>query len=136
MPIYSKQSIGDNRMNTNINKFAVLLVIIVCSVLVWLSTSIKGGQKTYEIHPNVTMPAYKTDLDRVMDAYERLMERYLDQTERNLSAFGTDLNYVTTKLDSIDGRLIEMSARIAKIETALGIAQPKSSLNPKPAVQP
>jgi len=123
-------------MNTNINKFAVLLVIIVCSVLVWLSTSIKGGQKTYEIHPNVTMPAYKTDLDRVMDAYERLMERYLDQTERNLSAFGTDLNYVTTKLDSIDGRLIEMSARIAKIETALGIAQPKSSLNPKPAVQP
>ncbi len=123
-------------MNTNRNKLAVLLVIIVCSVLVWLSASIEGSQKTYEIHPNITMPEYKTDLIRITDAYERLMERYLDLTERNLSAFGTDLNYVATKLDSIDGQLIEMSARIARIETALGIEQPKSSPNPKPPAQP
>lgn len=122
-------------MNTNRNTLAVLAVIIACSVLVWLSTSIEGGQKTYEIHPNVTMPEYKTDLTRVMDAYERLMERYLDLTERNLSAFGTDLNYVATKLDSIDGQLIEFSARIARIENALGIKQSKNPL-PKPAAQP
>jgi hypothetical protein len=64
------------------------------------------------------------------------MERYLDLTERNLSMFGTDLNYVATKLDSIDDQLIEMSARIARIETALGIEQSKSPSNPKPAVQP
>lgn len=123
-------------MNTNRNTLAVLIVIIACSILVWLSTSIQGSQKTYEIHPNVTMPEYKTDLTRVMDAYERLMERYLDLTERNLSAFGTDLNYVVTKLDSIDGQLIEMSARIARIETALDIKQSENPLNPKPAAQP
>jgi len=123
-------------MNINRNTLIVLAVIIASSVLVWLSTSIQGGQKTYEIHPNLTMAEYKTDLTRVMDAYERLMERYLDLTERNLSTFGTDLNYVATKLDSIDGQLIEMSARIARIETALGIAQSKSPPNPKPAAQP
>jgi len=123
-------------MNINRNTLIVLVVIIASSVLVWLSTSIQGGQKTYEIHPNLTMAEYKTDLTRVMDAYERLMERYLDLTERNLSTFGTDLNYVATKLDSIDGQLIEMSARIARIETALGIAQSKSPPNPKPAAQP
>ena len=123
-------------MNTNRNTLAVLVVIIVCSILVWLSTSIEGSQKTYEIHPNITMPEYKTDLTRVMDAYERLMERYLDLTERNLSTFGTDLNYVATKLDSIDGQLIEISARIARIETALGIEQPKSALSPRPDPQP
>jgi hypothetical protein len=123
-------------MNTNRNTLAVLVVIIVCSVLIWLSTSIEGSQKTYEIHPNLTMPEYKTDLTRITDAYERLMERYLDLTERNLSTFGTDLNYVATKLDSIDGQLLEMSARIARIETALGITQPKNPPNPKPTAQP
>jgi hypothetical protein len=123
-------------MNTNRNTLVVLVVIIVCSVLIWLSTSIEGSQKTYEIHPNVTMPEYKTDLTRITDAYERLTERYLDLTERNLSTFGTDLNYVATKLDSIDGQLIEMSARIARIETALGIAQSRNPPNPKPAAQP
>jgi len=123
-------------MNTDRNKIAVLVVIIVCSVLVWLSASIEGSQKTYEIHPNITMPEYKSDLVRITDAYERLMERYLDLTERNLSTFGTDLNYAATKLDSIDRRLIDVSARIARIETSLGIEQPKSSPNPKPDTQP
>jgi Na+/phosphate symporter len=123
-------------MNTNRNTLAILVVIIVCSVLVWLSASIEGSQKTYEIHPNIAMPEYKTDLTRITDAYERLMERYMNLTERNLSAFGTDLNYVATKLDSIDGQLIEMSARIARIETALGIEQPKSPPIPKPPAQP
>ena len=123
-------------MNTNRNKLVVLVVIIICSVLVWLSASIEGGQKTYEIHPNIAMPEYKTDLTRITDAYERLMERYLDLTERNLSTFGTDLSYVARKLDSIDSQLVEFSARIARIESALGIEQPKSSPNPKPTAQP
>jgi len=123
-------------MKTNRNTLAVLAVIIACSVLVWLSASIQGGQKTYEIHPNLTIPEYKTDLTRIMDAYERLMERYMDLTEQNQSMVGTDLKYVVTTLDSIDGRLAEFSARIARIETALGIEQPGSSLSPKPDNQP
>jgi len=123
-------------MKTNRNIIAILVLIIACSVVVWLSTSIQGSQKTYEIEPHLTIPEYKTDLTRVMDAYERLMERYMDLTERNQSMVGTDLKYVVTTLDSIDGRLAEFSARIARIETALGIEQPGSSLNPKPFSQP
>ncbi|MGB2865154.1 MAG: hypothetical protein WBC05_17630 [Sedimentisphaerales bacterium] len=123
-------------MKTNRNTLAVLIAIIACSVLVWLSASIQGGQKTYEIHPNLTMPEYKTDLIRVMDAYERLMERYMDLTEENQAMVGTDLRHVVTTLDSIDGRLSEFSARIARIETALGIEQPGSSLSPTPDHQP
>jgi Na+/phosphate symporter len=123
-------------MKTNRNTLAILVVIIACSVLVWLSASIQGSQKTYEIQPHLAIPEYKTDLARVMDAYERLMERYMDQTQQNQSIVGADLKYVVTTLDSIDGRLAEFSARIARIETALGIEQPKSSLNPKPNPQP
>jgi len=123
-------------MKTNRNTLAVLVVIITCSVLVWLSASIQGSQKTYEIQPHLTIPEYKTDLARVMDSYERLMDRYMDLTQQNQSMVGTDLKYVVTTLDSIDGRLAEFSARIARIETALGIEQPKSSSNPKPDNQP
>ena len=123
-------------MKTNRNTLAVLVVIIVCSVLVWLSTSIEGGQKTYEIHPNIAMPEYKTDLARVMDAYERLMERYLDLTQQNQTMVGADLKYAVTALDSIDGRLAELAARIARIETALDIDQSKSAANPRPDPQP
>jgi hypothetical protein len=123
-------------MKTNRNTLAILVVIIACSVLVWLSATLHGDQKTYEIQPRLTIPEYKTDLARVMDAYERLMERYLDLTERNQSMVGADLKYVITTLDSIDGRLAEFSARIARIETALGIDQQKSSPNPKPDPQP
>jgi Na+/phosphate symporter len=123
-------------MKTNRNILAVFAVIIICSVLVWLSATLQGDQKTYEIQPHLTIPEYKTDLARVMDAYERLMERYMDLTEQNQSMVGTDLKYVVTTLDSIDGRLAEFSARIARIETALGIEQPRSSLGPKPDRQP
>ena len=123
-------------MKTNRNMLAVFAVIIACSAVVWLSKSIQGGQKTYEIQPHLTIPEYKTDLARVMDAYERLMERYLDLTQQNQSMVGTDLKYVVTTLDSIDRRLTEFSARIARIETALGIEQPKSPLRPKPDPQP
>jgi len=123
-------------MNTNRNTFAILVAIIACSVLVWLSASIQGSQKTYEIQPHLTIPEYKTDLTRVMDAYERLMERYMDQTEQNQSIVGADLKYVVTTLDSIDGRLTEISNRIARIETALGIEKPGNSVKPKPYPQP
>jgi len=123
-------------MKTSRNTLAILVVIIACSVLVWLSASIQGSQKTYEIQPHLAIPEYKTDLARVMDAYERLMERYMDLTEQNQSMVGTDLKYAVTTLDSIDGRLAELSARIARIETALGIEQPKSATNPKPDHQP
>jgi Na+/phosphate symporter len=123
-------------MKTNSNLLAIFVVIIACSVVVWLSATLQGDQKTYEIEPHLAIPEYKTDLTRVMDAYERLMERYLDLTERNQSMVGADLKYVVTTLDSIDGRLTEMSARIARIETALGVEQPRSSLSPKPTPQP
>jgi hypothetical protein len=49
------------------------------------------------------------------------MDRYMDLTGSHISTVGIDLRNVVTKLDSIDGRLTEMDARLARIEQALGI---------------
>ncbi len=110
-------------MKTNRTYLAVAVVLVCCAVVVWFSTSIQGSQKTYEIHPNVTVPEYRTDITRVVDAYERLMERYMNLTEKNLTKIEMDLKTTTMKLDSIETKLTELSARTARIEEALGIEQ-------------
>jgi hypothetical protein len=91
--------------------------------VVWLSTSIQGSTKTYEVQPRVTIPEYRTDAARAIDAYERLMERYMDLTERNQINFDRDIQEMNKKLDSIDSKLTELSERIIRIEKALGIKQ-------------
>jgi len=105
------------------NLLAVAAGLVCCVVVVWLSTSIQGGEKTYEVRPQITLPEYRSDTARAIDAYERLMDRYMGLTERNLTGIGTGLKGVVKKLDSIDAKLTELSTRMARIEKALGIEQ-------------
>ena len=113
------------------NLLVVAAGLVCCVVVVWLSTSIQGGEKTYEVRPQITLPEYRTDAARAIDAYERLMDRYMGLTERNLTRIGTGLKGVVKKLDSIDAKLTGLSARIARIERALGIEQPKRPVEKK-----
>jgi hypothetical protein len=105
------------------NLLVVAAGLVCCVVLVWLSTSIHGSEKKYEVRPQITLPEYRTDAARAIDAYERLMDRYMGLTERNLIGFGMDLKGVDKKLGSIDAKLTEISARMARIERVLGIEQ-------------
>ncbi len=88
----------------------------------------QAGERTYEVHPQITIPEYRTDTARAIDAYERLMDHYMDLTETNLTGISTDLKGVVKKLDSIDANLSRLSARIARIEKALGVKQPRPLL--------
>lgn len=119
-------------MITNKNLLAVGVVVVCCITVVWFSTSIQGGSKTYELRPQISLPEYRTDVVRAIDAYERLMERYMDLTERNSIRIGTDIKEVMKKLDSINDKLTELSARIARIEKTFGIEQPKPPAKKKP----
>lgn len=111
-------------MNTNKNLLVAAVIVACCVVVAWLSSTIHGSQNTYELRPQLTVPEHKTDIVRVVDAYERLMERYLDLTERNSAMVGEDIRSIAIRLDSIDDRLADLSTRTARIEDALGIKQP------------
>jgi hypothetical protein len=100
-------------------------------IVVWLSKSTQGDPETYEIRPGITIPEYRTDAARAIDAYERLMDRYMGLTERNLVRIETDLDTVVRKLDSIDRKLTELSLRISRIEKRFGAVEPKSSVRKK-----
>jgi hypothetical protein len=114
------------------NLLAVAAGLVACVLVIWSSNSIQGGQKTYELRPQVTIPEYRTDTARAIDAYERLMNRYMGLTERNLIRIETNLGSIVKKLDSIDYKLTELSARMAKIEKALGSSQAKQSVEGEP----
>jgi len=122
-------------MTTNKKLLATGVVVVCCITAVWFSTSIQGVPKTYELRPKITVPEYRTDTARAMDAYERLMERYMDLTERNSKMIGTDLKEVIKRLDSINDKLTELSARIARIEKTFGIEQPEPPTNKKPRAE-
>jgi Skp family chaperone for outer membrane proteins len=115
-------------MKTNRTFVAIVVSVVCCVIVVWFSTSIQGSQKTYEIHPNVNVPEYSTDINRIVNAYERLMERYMNLTEKNLTNIERDLKNTAAKLDSIENKLTELSARTARIEEALGIEQERKSV--------
>jgi hypothetical protein len=128
--------IGDNAMRAKKNILVVAAGLACLVVIVWFSTSIEGGEKTYEIQPYITLPEYRTDAARAIDAYERLMERYMDLTEMNMIRVGMDVQGFGRKLDSIDNRLAELSTRISRIEKALGIEEPKPAVKTPPQLKP
>ncbi|MHC4658127.1 MAG: hypothetical protein ACYS83_02970 [Planctomycetota bacterium] len=118
-------------MRTKKNLLTIAAVLACCVVLIWLSTSIKGGERTYEVRPEIGIPEYRTDAARAIDAYERLMERYMDLTEGNLIRIGTDIQGAVRKLDSIDSKLTRLSTRMARIERALGLEKPTPAAKKK-----
>ena len=113
-------------MRANKKLLAVTAAIVCCVITVWSSTSIHGSPNTYELQPQIAIPEHKTDIIRVVDAYERLMERYMDLTDRNSALMSADIKSIAVSLDSINSSLAELSARTARIERALGIQQPVS----------
>lgn len=119
-------------MKESKNSLVLAAVGACCLVVVWLSTSIEGSQKTYELRPQITVPEYRTDAARAIDAYERLMDRYIDLTEKNLFRVATDIQEVAKKLDLIEDRLRELCASVARIEKTLGIEQPDPRTEQKP----
>jgi len=97
-------------------------------IVVWSFTSIQGSQRKYEVQPQITLPGYRTDADRTLDAYERLMERYMDLVEKNLKDIDIDIKKTATQINSMDMKLKEICERMARIEKALGIEQPNEAI--------
>lgn len=118
-------------MITKKNLLAVVAAVVCCITVIWFSTTSQGESKTYEIQPRISVPPYKTDTVRAIDAYERLMERYMNTTEINSMRIDGDLKEVIKKLDSINNKLNELSIRISRIEKTFGITEYKPPENKK-----
>ena len=106
--------------------FRVMAVVLcLCGAMVWFVSRTDAVEKTYEIRPETTVGAYRSDAVRMMDAYERLMDRYMSLVESNLNNMATDISSVRKKVNSIDRKIDNLGMRIGRIEKALNIPPPK-----------
>jgi hypothetical protein len=108
--------------------FAILGFLTVCLAVNFLSTSLQGSEKRYEIRPEVTLPESKTDIDRVIDAYERLMDNYLQSMDRHLAGIYLNTEHAAQTMESIDQKLSTLSVQLETIQKNLGIDIPEKPL--------
>lgn len=109
--------------------FASLIVkTLACGVLFCLAVS-QGAEKTYEFH---TLPEYRSDTARAIDAYQQMINRMLDDNDRSWEMIQSQLNTINGKLDKILSDLNSISLRIARIENKMGIEDEPEEKEPRP----
>ena len=118
-------------MNTRRTFVSIAVTALVCAALLLLSPT-QGTEKDYEVNTHYELPEYRTDTARAIDAQQQMMNRMLDGNERNWGAIQQQLNTINTKLDKILGDLDNISQRIGRIETKMGIEDTPEEDNPKP----
>lgn len=102
-----------------------LALFCVCLAVVWAPTLTRAEDIVYEVRPQVAVPyGYTPEQSRLIDVIEHLLIQDRQATQKHLSRLETSLNKVMKKLNRIDKNLTSLSARIAAIETALGIEPP------------
>ena len=109
------------------NNLMMFAIIFACIVAVsWFCGSIEGVERSYKVKPEITLTGVaRSDAGKAIDAYERLMNRFIDLTESSLTGIGIDVEAITKGLISINYELTGLSARLGRIEKALGIEEEK-----------
>lgn len=115
----------------------VLALFCVCLAIVWTPTLTRAEDIVYEVRPQVAVPyGYTPEQSRLLDLLEHLLIQNQQATQERLSRMETNLNKVMKKLNRIDKNLTSLSARIAAIETALGIEPPTPPIGKRPDRKP
>ena len=99
---------------------AGVLFIIFIGVLVWFAGSLRGGQD-YDVRPEISVPEYKTDAARAIDAYEKMMNRYMDLTESQFKNVSLDNQKTFEKLLEMQAELVQINMRLERIEKTMGL---------------
>jgi hypothetical protein len=119
-------------MKTKKNLLIIGIVVVVCLATAQFALSLQdrhySAGDNYRVEQEITTPEYQTDTGRVINAYERLMDRYMDLAEART---GADCQTATQKLESLDAKLTDLSARLSRIEKALGIDPNSQKPEPK-----
>ncbi len=125
-------------MNSRRYQVACIALILGCLVLALLPAALQGRNRTtYEVRPEVTVPGYRTDAARAIDAYENLMQRYMDLNEKTILTVDADIRAIAQRLDSIDRAVADLAMRLARIERALGVIPEKPApADPNAPAQP
>jgi hypothetical protein len=113
-------------MTKHKNVTVLTAAVVVCACIVCAVTSSRGQEhdfhnngRTYQFDGDVTLPEYKSDIDKLIDAYERMFDRLL-YSMGTVPQSNMDVNSLNKQLSAIDYKLNILNARMARIEESLG----------------
>jgi hypothetical protein len=97
----------------------------------WLSTGNAAEISTNEYE--ISVPAMKTDTQRLIEAYERLSDQYLSLVQSQLVGMAAADRDIMTRLDRIERKLDDLST---KVDTLLKPAPAPAPLPAAPSQAP
>ncbi len=113
-------------MTKNKILFVLGVAIAACATVIAVTNSTHDRrddrESRYEIENEISLPEYKSNLDKMIDAYERMVDKLLYATSSG-TKFNSDANAIYKKLSEIDSKLTLITAKLEKIEKTLGIKQ-------------
>jgi len=111
--------------------FTVMLIGLGMVLFGWLSSGNAGQTSAREYE--VVVPAAKSDTQRIIEAYERLSDQYLSLVQNQLTLMAANNRDVLTRLERMEKKLDDLSAKIDAIQKS---AAPASPLQPLPQASP
>ncbi|MCE5340926.1 MAG: hypothetical protein LLF92_07340 [Planctomycetaceae bacterium] len=110
-------------MTKNKILFSLGIAAAVCATVIAVTNSThERHDSRYEIENEISLPEYKSNLDKMIDAYERMVDKLLYATSSG-TKFNSDANAIYKKLSEIDNKLTVITAKLENIEKTLGIKQ-------------
>ncbi len=98
--------------------FCLLILLGILGLLSFAAVSEKSRE--YDI----TVPEYKSDTVRMIEAYERLSDQYLTLVQRHLLGMDSTDQAILRKLESLEKKLDEVSQKIDRLTPAVPAQQP------------
>jgi peptidoglycan hydrolase CwlO-like protein len=109
-------------MNKHKRLIVAVAVVLGFGAMCWLSSSNAAEISTKEYE--ISVPAMKTDMQRMVEAYERLSDQYLSLVQNQLNNMSANNRDVLTRLDRIERKLDELSGKVAALQAAMVTAAP------------
>ncbi len=101
--------------------FVIGVAVGVCAAVVAVSNSTHERRENhYEIEHEISLSEYKSNLDKMIEAYERMVDKLLYATSSGTN-FNSDVNAIYKKLSDIDSKLALITAKLETIEKNLEI---------------
>ncbi len=93
-----------------------LVIVVLAAVVVWMA----AGSVADDVMPTVrrggvvvhTVGEQKSDMARMVEAYESLSSRYLSMVQQNLSMMSNTDQQILNKLDSLEKKIDELGKKI------------------------
>lgn len=110
-----------------------LITVVVLAVLVFWLTGLNASQDN-SYHRGgalvVTSGEQKTDMARMVEAYERLSSQYLTMVQQNLSMMSNNDQQILNKLNDLEKKMDELTKKVEIIQEQTA---PKTNPQPVPA---